>query len=172
MSASLQRKAVAQSNLPEYIKGNPEALKKWSENFDERRKMANGMAVMGIGLGYAVWHMAALMGGDDEDNTVRQDDPARWTRYARFDLSLMPGFRDGDVLQIPWGFGPGGFAAVGAQLAAFGGADKMNLTDMLGNILNVGLDSFMPFPFSRMNPLEKPLTGCLTQHLQVLLDLL
>jgi len=161
MSASLQRKAVAQSNLPEYIRGNPEALKKWSENFDERRKMANGMAVMGIGLGYAVWHMAALMGGDDEDNSVRQDDPARWTRYARFDLSLMPGFRDGDVLQIPWGFGPGGFAAVGAQLAAFGGADKMSPIDMFGNILNVGLDSFMPFPFSRMNPLEKPVNWVL-----------
>ena len=51
MRASLQRKAVAQSNLPEYIKGNPEALKKWSDNFDQRRKMANGMAVMGIGVG-------------------------------------------------------------------------------------------------------------------------
>ena len=161
MSATLQRKGVAESNLPEYIRGNPEALKQWSDNFDERRKMANGMAVMGIGLGYAVWHMAALMGGDDEDNSIRQDDPARWTRYARFDLSLMPGFKDGDVLQIPWGFGPGGFAAVGAQLAAYSGADKNSMGDMLANMWNITLDSFMPFPFSRMSIREKPINWIL-----------
>ena len=157
LSASLQRKEVAQSNLPDYIKGNPEALKNWSDNFDQRRKMANGMAVTGIGVGFAIWHMSALLAGDDEDNKTRQDDPARWTRYARLDLSMMPGFREGDVLQIPWGFGPGGFAAIGAQLAAFGGADRMNMMDMVGNTINVALDSFMPLPFSRMNPLDDPL---------------
>jgi len=157
LSASLQRKEVAQSNLPDYIKGNPEALKNWSDNFDQRRKMANGMAVTGIGVGFAVWHMSALLAGDDEDNKTRQDDPARWTRYARLDLSMMPGFREGDVLQIPWGFGPGGFAAIGAQLAAFGGADKMDMMDMVGNTINIALDSFMPLPFSRMNPIDDPL---------------
>ena len=157
LSASLQRKEVAQSNLPDYIKGNPEALKNWSDNFDQRRKMANGMAVTGIGAGFAIWHMSALLAGDDEDNKTRQDDPARWTRYARLDLSMMPGFKEGDVLQIPWGFGPGGFAAIGAQLAAFGGADRMDMMDMIGNTINVALDSFMPLPFSRMNPIDDPL---------------
>ena len=157
LSASLQRKEVAQSNLPDIIKGNPEALKNWSDNFDQRRKMANGMAVMGIGAGFAIWHMSALLAGDDEDNKTRQDDPARWTRYARLDLSMLPGFKEGDVLQIPWGFGPGGFAAIGAQLAAFGGADRMDMMDMIGNTINVALDSFMPLPFSRMNPLDDPL---------------
>ena len=157
LSASLQRKEVAQSNLPDYIKGNPEALKNWSDNFDQRRKMANGMAVTGIGVGFAVWHMSALLAGDDEDNKTRQDDPARWTRYARLDLSMLPGFKEGDVLQIPWGFGPGGFAAIGAQLAAFGGADRMDMMDMVGNTINIALDSFMPLPFSRMNPIDNPL---------------
>ena len=157
LSASLQRKEVAQSNLPDYIKGNPEALKNWSDNFDQRRKMANGMAITGIGAGFAIWHMSALLAGDDEDNKTRQDDPARWTRYARLDLSMMPGFREGDVLQIPWGFGPGGFAAIGAQLAAFGGADRMDMMDMVGNTINIALDSFMPLPFSRMNPIDNPL---------------
>ena len=105
------------------------------------------MAVMGIGAGFAVWHMSALLAGDDEDNKTRQDDPARWTRYARLDLSMLPGFKEGDVLQIPWGFGPGGFAAIGAQLAAFGGADRMNMMDMVGNTINIALDSFMPLTF-------------------------
>lgn len=156
MSAALQRKDVAQSNLPDFIKGNPEALAEWSANFDKRNRAAQGMAAAGVGAGYAMWHMSALLAGDDEENPTREDDPARWTRFARFDLSKLPGFKEGDVLQIPWGFGPGGFAAIGAQLAAYGGADKFSMQEMLANTLNITLDSFMPLPFSRMSPIENP----------------
>lgn len=156
MSAALQRKDVAQSNLPDFIKGNPEALAEWSANFDKRNRAAQGMAAAGVGAGYALWHMSALLAGDDEENPTREDDPARWTRFARFDLSKLPGFKEGDVLQIPWGFGPGGFAAIGAQLAAYGGADKFSMQEMLANTLNITLDSFMPLPFSRMSPIENP----------------
>jgi len=156
LSAALQRKDVAQSNLPDFIKGNPEALAEWSANFDKRRSGAMGMMAAGVGMGYAVWHMSALLAGDDEDNPTREDDPARWTRFARFDLSSLPGFKEGDVLQIPWGFGPGGFAAVGAQLAAYGGANKTSMGDTFANMLNITLDSFMPLPFSRMSIIEHP----------------
>ena len=155
MDAALQRKDVAESNLPDIIKGNPEALENWSRNFDKRRKAAYGMAAAGVGMGYAVWHMAAML-GDDDDNKTREDDPARWTRFARFDISWIPGFEKGDVLQLPWGFGPGGFAAIGAQLAAYGGADKYSMSEMIANISNITLDSFMPLPFSRMSPIEHP----------------
>ena len=157
MSAALQRKDVAESNLPDYIKGNPEALANWSANFDKRRQAALGMMAAGVGAGYAIWHMSALLAGDDEENPTREDDPARWTRFARFDLSGLPGFKKGDVLQIPWGFGPGGFAAIGAQLAAYGGADKFSMQEMIANTLNITLDSFMPLPFSRMSPIENPM---------------
>ena len=157
MSAALQRKDVAESNLPDYIKGNPEALANWSANFDKRRQAALGMMAAGVGAGYAIWHMSALLAGDDEENPTREDDPARWTRFARFDLSKLPGFKKGDVLQIPWGFGPGGFAAIGAQLAAYGGADKFSMQEMIANMLNISLDSFMPLPFSRMSPIENPM---------------
>jgi hypothetical protein len=33
----------------------------------------------------------------------------------------------------------------------------MDMMDMVGNTINIALDSFMPLPFSRMNPLDDPL---------------
>lgn len=155
--SALRSKEASQENLPNYIKGNPEALAAWSADFDRRRQGALGMMAAGVGLGFAVWQMAALTGGDDDENKTRNDDPARWTRFARFDISWMPGFKKGDVLQIPWGFGPGGFAAVGAQMAAYSGAKEFTFAEFLGNIVNISLDSFMPLPISRMPVSDNPL---------------
>jgi hypothetical protein len=61
------------------------------------------------------------------------------------------------IIQIPWGFGLGAFAAAGAQASAavFGGA---KVTDALSNIfLQIAFDSFIPIPISRMPPTEMPL---------------
>jgi hypothetical protein len=58
---------------------------------------------------------------------------------------------------MPWGFGLGAFAALGAQLAAMkDGKNPVKLSESLGNMLTITLDSFMPLPFSRIPLTESP----------------
>jgi hypothetical protein len=78
---------------------------------------------------------------------------SRWTKFARFHI---PGLNN--PIQIPWGFGLGGFAAVGAQIGAM--LDSKNPTstaEYLDNIKSVVMDSFLPLPMSRIPVTEKPL---------------
>jgi len=91
-----------------------------------------------------------MMSGDDDEerNKVATDDPERWTRFARFDIG------EDKVLQIPWGFGLGGFAAIGAQMAALSMSEYSDPKNILGNMANITLDSFLPLPVSRMNVAE------------------
>ena len=74
----------------------------------------------------------------------------------RFDISGITGNPD-DVFQFPWGFGPGGIAAIGAQMAGLFTARENTPGSVLGNIIAIGMDSFLPLPLSRMNPLDEPL---------------
>jgi hypothetical protein len=113
---------------------------------DSARVMAAGLA--GVG---AMLYMAALaMAGDDEEgrNRVATDDMARWTRYARFHI---PG--TDTIIQIPWGFGLGSFAAAGAQIASLAGG-RNSFKDAASNIFTVGMDSFLPIPVSRISPMD------------------
>jgi hypothetical protein len=93
-----------------------------------------------------------MMSDDDEmgRNRVATDDMSRWTRYLRLPVPGQDFF-----LQVPWGFGPSAFAAAGAQ-AAGAVLGKTSVGDMLGNIATIGLDSFLPIPVSRINPIENP----------------
>lgn len=113
--------------------------------------------VMGalLAAGYITYLMASA--GSDEDelgrNRVATDDMARWTKFARFHI---PGLNN--PIQLPWGFGLGGFAAVGAQVGAM--LDSKNPTstaEYLDNIKSVVMDSFLPLPMSRISATEKPL---------------
>lgn len=113
------------------------------------RKMAAGLA----GMGMMIYWAAVMMAGDDEEgrNKVLMDDPARWTRYARFHI---PGT---DIFfQIPWGFGLGFFASFGAQLASML-SGRNSLGDVIGNSFPTFLDSFMPLPVSRISPVDNPM---------------
>jgi hypothetical protein len=58
-------------------------------------------------------------------------------------------------LQLPWGFGFGAFGAAGAQImgAMMG---KTSLADMGSNLVQIGIDSYLPIPFSRISPLSNP----------------
>ena len=108
-------------------------------------------ALVGMGMfAYAMSYMTA----DDDDmgrNSVSTDDMSRWTRFARFHI---PGTET--IVQIPWGFGLGGMAAMGAQLASlFNGNTRTG--DVLANMFVIGMDSFLPLPVSRISPIEKPL---------------
>jgi len=111
--------------------------------------------MMGLmGAGATIYLMAlATSGGDDRDrNLVATDDMARWTRYLRLPTHGLTG-KDTEFLQLPWGFGLGAFAAAGAQIAA-AATGNSKLSDMTGNLITIGLDSYIPVPVSRMNPLD------------------
>ena len=123
----------------------------YEKNWRKQSRSATVVCAVLTAMGYATYALAAgLSGRDDEDrNNVESDDLARWTRFARFDIG------DGKVIQMPWGFGLGAFAATGAQIAGATMSPSNNMGDALVNIMGIGLDSFLPLPVSRMNPLDK-----------------
>lgn len=141
--ANFREEAAAQGRTPEQIDAAVEQLKKQQTN---ARYMATGL----IGAGVAMYMMALMMAGEDEEgrNKVVTDDMARWTRNARFHI---PG--TDIIIQIPWGFGLGAFAAAGAQIASIG-AGKTSLADAFSNVATIGLDSFLPLPISRISPID------------------
>jgi hypothetical protein len=120
-------------------------ISKFESNFAERQKSARVMSVALIGMGFAVYMMSKMLADDDDlgRNKVSTDDVSRWTKFARF---FIPGFEK--PLQLPWGFGLGGLAALGAQLAAIGD-NNVKLKDTLGNIVTISMDSFLPLPVSK-----------------------
>jgi hypothetical protein len=142
-----------QNRLKELEKGLDNFVKTYSE------RKANARLMMGViaGIGMAAYYMSKMMADDDDlgRNKTSTDDMSRWTRNARF---FIPGFDT--IIQIPWGYGAGAFAALGAQIASIGDSNT-DLKDTLGNIITIGLDSFMPIPVARINPLEKPIEATL-----------
>jgi hypothetical protein len=116
----------------------------------ERQRNARVMAASLAGVGVGMYLMAMMMAGDDDQgrNKVLTDDMTRWTRYARF---FIPG--TDTIIQIPWGFGLGAFASAGAQVAGMF-AGRGSIADGLSNIVNAGLDSFLPFPVSNIDKIE------------------
>jgi DeoR/GlpR family transcriptional regulator of sugar metabolism len=142
----------ALANLPESVRNDPAAVEKFRQNMEQQRRSAMAMSMSLAGSGALVYLMSLTMAEDDEDgrNQVATDDMARWSRYARFHV---PG--TDVVFQIPWGFGLGSFAAAGAQVMAFG-LGKNSLKDTFNNIKDIGLDSFLPLPASKINIWENP----------------
>jgi hypothetical protein len=149
--------------LPESISKNPAALANFKANYAKNRANAQIMTASLMGLGALAYTMAFMFSDDDDDlgrNPVGTDNMQQWTRYARFHvpkiLSEAIGLKEPLVLQMPWGFGLGAFAASGAQLAA-AVAGKQSFGDALANVfLQISLDSFIPIPVSRMPPTEMP----------------
>jgi hypothetical protein len=130
------------------------ALADFDNNYKQLQQSSRIVVGALIGAGYATYVMAQSSSDDDDlgRNSVSSDDMARWTKFARFHI---PGFEA--PVQLPWGFGLGAFAAFGAQLAAL--SDPKNPTktrDILGNMVQITLDSFMPLPFSRIPITEEP----------------
>lgn len=138
--------------LPDAAKELPNARKAFEESFYKQKRAAAAMIMSLAGMGSAVYLMALAMAGDDDEgrNEVSTDDMARWARYARFHI---PG--TDVVFQIPWGFGLGSFAAAGAQVTSFA-IGKNSIKDTFNNIKDVGMDSFLPLPISRISPFDNP----------------
>jgi len=122
----------------------------YRKNHAELKKNARVMASALLGVGVTIYMMALMMSGGDEldRNKVATDDMARWTRYARLPIPGTDTF-----IQVPWGYGLGSFAAAGAQLASVG-FGKNTMSNAVANVANIGLDSFLPLPVSRMSPID------------------
>jgi len=113
-----------------------------------------GIMVLGLlGLGVASYTMAIMMADDDDDNRnrVATDDMDRWQKYMRFHIpKVLVGGKEDVIFQMRWGYGLGAFASAGAQLAALG-AGNSSFKTAGTNIIQAGLDSFLPLPISRIN---------------------
>ena len=147
----------AVADLDPTIKGNADDLAEFIKDYEIKRRRAQTMAVSLMGIGAVLYGLATLANeaaGDDEGNKTLDDDLSRWTRYARMPLGFVPGFDEDDVLQIPWGFGLGGLPAIGTQIAGLAFSNENSKASIVGNILNITLDSFAPFPVSKMNPTD------------------
>ena len=142
----------AWASMPESVRSDAEAKKVFFENMAKQKRAAAAMSMGLAGLGATMYLMAlSMVGSDDDDrNKVATDDMARWARYARFHL---PG--TDTIVQIPWGFGLGAFAAAGAQVVSFGIGNN-SVKDTLNNIKDIGMDSFLPLPISRISPFDNP----------------
>ena len=86
--------------------------------YNKQRKNARITAGAAMGFGYLMYMLAYASSGDDEEgrNKVLTDDTSRWVRTMRFNTGIRMAGKD-LVIQIPWGFGFGAFAAIGAQVA-------------------------------------------------------
>lgn len=126
---------------------------KEQEQASHVKKMLIGLA----GMGYAAYMMSLMMAGDDDEgrNRTATDDMDRWVRYMRFPLPKWMTGKDDVIFQTRWGFGLGAFASAGAQVAGIVHGSS-SVKKGLENIVEVGLDSFLPLPISRISITENP----------------
>ena len=143
----------AVKNLPEHIANDPTAKAKFIENYKKEqhnsRLMVTALTAAGA-LAYTMSYMSA----DTDDlnrNKVLTDDMGQWTRFWRL---YVPG--QDKPYQVPWGFGLGAFAAMGAQLAAAMSGQQSVGAALKNGVTQIGLDSFIPIPVSRMDATQDP----------------
>lgn len=155
-------KAVIEE-LPDEIKNDPAAVAEYTKRYMDLKNNAQGAIGVYAGVGFFTFYVAYSVGAgvvsmlDDEDepkNPIAEDNKELWTRNWRLPLDWLgvPSLKE-KYLQIPWGFGMGSFAAFGAQLAALS-LKTQSLKDFAGNTASIALDSFVPLPFARFNPLD------------------
>jgi hypothetical protein len=108
------------------------------------------------GAGAAMYEWALSTADTDEQgrNVVATDDPSMWTRNARIPAKFAG--EGNDFMNAPWGFGPGAFAALGAQLAILANGNQTT-EEFIENLFPITLDSFIPVPAPRFSPKENPL---------------
>ena len=147
---SLER---AERNMPEHIKNDPAAKATYMDNYKKERRNAQLMTTVLAGAGALAYTMSYMMADtdDQERNKVLTDDMGQWTRFWRVHI---PGFDK--PFQIPWGFGLGAFAAMGAQLAAVVSGQQSLGSALKNGVTQIALDSFVPIPISRMDITDEP----------------
>ena len=136
--------------LEQEIATREKSFDTFEKNQLTRAKNARNTALFTLAAGAALYGMAASIAGDDDEgrNRVTTDDMSRWTRYLR-----LPVIGDDGFFQIPWGFGVSALMSAGAQTAAVA-SGASSFKDYAGNMVEIGMDSFLPIPTSRINPFE------------------
>jgi hypothetical protein len=162
VAPAFTREKYAKANIPANIAADPVAAEKYMAEFKKLRTNAQLMTGALIGMGYGLWWMSAMMAPDDEweRNSTKNDNMQQWTKYARFHIpnsvSEAMGMGKDVVFQLPWGFGLGAFASIGAQIAGMVHGNT-SFKEGMGNIVLGALaDSFLPLPVSRIPITEKP----------------
>jgi hypothetical protein len=155
--------AQERADMPPQIAKDEAAAERYMESFRQDRKNAQRMITALIGGGMFLWTMSMLMSPDDEweRNSTRSDNMQQWTRFARFhipnEISEQLGLGKDIVFQIPWGFGLGAFASIGAQICGIGFGNT-TFKEGMGNIVSSILaDSFLPLPISKIEVTESPM---------------
>ena len=155
--------AQERADMPPQIASDEAAAERYMENFRQEKKNAQRMITALIGGGMFLWTMSMLMSPDDEweRNSTRSDNMQQWTRFARFhipnEVSERLGLGKDVVFQIPWGFGLGAFASIGAQICGIGFGNT-TFKEGMGNIVSSILaDSFLPLPISKIEVTESPM---------------
>jgi len=155
--------AQERADMPPQIASDEAAAERYMENFRQEKKNAQRMITALIGGGMFLWTMSMLMSPDDEweRNSTRSDNMQQWTRFARFhipnEVSERLGLGKDVVFQIPWGFGLGAFASIGAQICGIGFGNT-TFKEGMGNIVSSVLaDSFLPLPISKIEVTESPM---------------
>jgi hypothetical protein len=131
-------------------KGNKE---EYIKNFIKEAERGKTIAAIALGVGSAIYLMSYITAGDDEmgRNRVGTDDMARWQRDARFVVGDGPN----DIVNLPWGYGIGALAALGAQITSLGMSDTSFL-EVMANAVPIMMDSFLPIPVSKGSLVENP----------------
>jgi hypothetical protein len=136
----------------EYIITNKAQREKIISNWNERRKNATIAAMASLGLGYALHKMAKAVAGNDDngENRVSSDDHAQWVRNLRIPTDILGDFKDvlgehNKFINIPWGFGTGALASIGAQLSALEDGD-IKLSEAATHMASAAHQSFIPMP--------------------------
>jgi len=124
--------------------------------YNKQRKNARITAGAAMGFGYLMYMLAYASAGDDEEgrNKVLTDDTSRWVRTMRFNTGIRIAGKD-LVIQIPWGFGFGAFAAIGAQTAALS-MGAQSFKKFFFNSLDAATESFVPVQVSKIDKVESP----------------
>lgn len=146
-----------------------EQIRKSYEVYNKQRMNARITLGAALGFGYTMYMLAFASSGDDEEgrNKVLTDDTARWVRTARFNTGLQMNGKD-LVVQIPWGFGTGAFASIGAQIAALS-MGAQSFSKFLANVFDALMESFVPVQVSKIEKTENPAQALLDTFIPSLL---
>jgi hypothetical protein len=117
------------------------------EEFNQQRRRVRTIAAVMMGAGMALYELARAMSDYDEEgrNKVAISDKSQWIRAAQF---RIPG-TDWN-LNFMFGFGPGGFIALGAQMSALLHGDQ-TVKEFSRNTLDTIVSMFSPITPSQIS---------------------
>lgn len=124
------------------------------KNHNKLRFNAIATAMTAMGMGMFAYNRAKASAPTDEEgrNIVATDKHALWARNMRIPAKAIFGDdaekilgKGNEFISLPWGFGAGSFASMGAQMAALLGGD-IDVPEAALNMGTAAMDAFVPVP--------------------------